>query len=273
MVNGRYHDFVELTDRGFQYGDGVFTTARVRSGRPVLLRRHLDRLSRDSRRLQIDIPDPAVIAREALEICSDCNHGVLKLQVTRGPGERGYRLPEEPKPTRALTVHPLPPDASRHRETGVRVRFCRHRLGWNMALAGVKHMNRLEQVLARSEWDDDAVAEGLMLDQAGHVVEGTMSNLFLVRQERLVTPLLDCCGVEGLMRGLILEIASKAGIPAESRRVPVAELADADEMFLTNSLIGVWPVIQLGDIPFAVGSLTRHLASLAEEIMAQETSD
>lgn len=273
MVNGRFQDWVGSSDRGFHYGDGVFTSAAVRSGRALLLDRHLARLARDCDQLSIPFPGTATLTEEAHRLCQARIEGVLKIQVTRGPGGRGYRLPDSPMPTRVLSLHPVPRYDSRLCEDGVSVRICDHRLGWNTALAGVKHMNRLEQILARAEWDDDSPEEGLMLDQDGSVVEGTMSNVFLVRRHRLITPLLDRCGVAGVMRGLLLEIASRLGIPVEQRRVKPSEFDDTDEMFLTNAVIGLWPVRRIETIELAVGPLTRRLVGAVDEILARETPD
>lgn len=270
MINGRFDTCVEPSDRGFQYGDGVFTTMPVRSARAVLLRRHLLRLARDCGRLRIDCPDLEILAGEARRICRDCSQGILRIQITRGPGRRGYRIPESPRPTRVLSVHSSPVDQSGRSENGIVVRICRQRLGWNTALAGVKHMNRLEQILARAEWSDDVHAEGLMLDQDDNVVEGTMSNVFLVRGGRLLTPRLDRCGVEGIMRGLVLELAEQAGIPTEQGSIAVGDLAVADELFVTNSVIGLWPVVQIDQVRLPVGKLSRRLAALVQHVMAGE---
>ncbi len=273
MVNGRLQDWVESSDRGFSYGDGVFTSTPVRSGKALLLDRHLARLARDCSRLSIAFPDTAILAEEARQICREHGEAILKIQVTRGPGGRGYGLPDSPRPTRVLGVHACPRYDSRLHEDGISVRICKHRLGWNTALAGVKHMNRLEQILARAEWNDDSAQEGLMLDHAGSVVEGTMSNIFVARKGRLITPLLDRCGVAGVMRGLILEIAASLGIPAEQRCIELPELAEADEIFLTNAVIGLWPVSRIETFMFSVGPLTRRLARSLSEILTREMTD
>lgn len=273
MVNGRFQDWVGSSDRGFQYGDGVFTSTPVRSGRALLLDRHLARLARDCGRLNIPSPSAATLGDEVRQICRQHPDAVLKIQVTRGPGGRGYRLPDPARPTRVLSIHPCPNFDARLNEEGVTVKICKHRLGWNTALAGVKHMNRLEQILARAEWNEESVQEGLMLDQVGNVVEGTMSNVFLARQRRLITPLLDRCGVDGVMRGLILEIASTLGIPAEQRRIGLSDLAEAEEIFLTNAVIGLWPVSRIETFTYAVGALTRHLARSVDEVLAGEVAD
>ncbi len=139
------------------------------------------------------------------------------------------------------------------------------RLGCNPGLAGVKHLNRLEQVLARAEWDDPSIVEGLMRDADGHVVEGTMSNLFAVLDGVLLTPELSLCGVRGIMREIVLETAARCGLAPVERKIPTEALLRADEVFLTNSLIGVWPVRRFESEEFPVGDVTRRLMGALEE--------
>jgi 4-amino-4-deoxychorismate lyase len=189
---------------------------------------------------------------------------VLKLLLTRGSGGRGYAPPPAPTPTRVLAVYPWPAHLCDNADKGVRVRVCCTRLGGSPALAGIKHLNRLEQVLARAEWSDE-YADGLMLDAQGDVIEGTMSNVLAVLDGRLVTPDVSRCGVAGVMRGLIMERARDI-LPTAVTRVSLADLVRATEVFLANSIIGIWPVTQLDteDIPgggrtYARGPITRQL--------------
>lgn len=270
LINGRSEQRVSWADRGFQYGDGVFTTLPVRGGHPALLARHIARLARDCDRLSLPFDCAAAVIEEAGRLGRSGSDGILKIQITRGSGGRGYRMPERPAPTRVLALHPPAGYDASIQTRGVRVRICRHRLGWNPALAGIKHTNRLEQILARSEWDDEDVEEGLMLDQGGFLIEGTMSNLFIVQEGRLVTPRIDRCGVAGVMRELVLEIAARLGIPAEQRRLRPADLDRADEVFLTNSVIGLWPVRRVQQRAFSVGSLSQRLASLVADEVGRE---
>ena len=260
LVNGEPTSCVDVRDRGFQYGDGVFTSLPVRQSRPVLLGRHLARLQCDCQRLSIPFPGRELLAREALGLARAGSNGVLKIQITRGPGGRGYRPPAPASPTRVLGLHPSPEYPPELWTEGVQVRFCRTRLSHNPGLAGIKHSNRLEQILARAEWDSDEIQEGLMLDQEGHVTEGTMTNLFLAKSGRVATPKLDSCGVAGVVRALILEAAAEFGLAIEETRLRPEAIYQADELFLTNSVIGVWPVRRLEDRSFPVGSVTREVS-------------
>jgi 4-amino-4-deoxychorismate lyase len=144
-------------------------------------------------------------------------------------------------------------------EVGVSVRWCRATLGENPQLAGIKHLNRLEQVLARAEWDDDADAEGLMCDCRGRVIAGTMTNLFVYAGGRLLTPRLDTCGVAGTVRAVVLRLAAQLDIEVAETDLGVSDVHCADGLFLTNALIGVWPVRMLGGRSFDVGRLPQGL--------------
>jgi len=212
LVNGQDIDTVSALDRGLQYGDGLFETLPVINGRPLHWQRHMQRLIHGCGRLGIPLPDVTALTIEAQRLCVGRNRAVLKLIVTRGSGGRGYRCPEHPAPTRIFALHSWPDYPENNWREGVRVRLCRIQLGSNPALAGLKHLNRLEHILARAEWDSDDIAEGLLFDRADHVIEGTMSNLFLVTAGQLVTPELSDCGVAGIMRDMIIESAGPCGL-------------------------------------------------------------
>lgn len=258
LVNGVATHFVDCLDRGFQYGDGVFTTTPVRHGRPIVLERHMARLARDAARLAIPFPHREIV-RDVSALIDEYPEGILKIQVTRGSGGRGYRVPDVPDSTRVISVHPPPHVDPQLTLRGGAVRICHQRLGCNRALAGVKHMNRLEQILARSEWSDADVFEGLMLDYDGNLIEGTMTNVFVVDQGVLTTPLLDRCGVDGVMRSLVLESAAREGYAVCERRIVPDEIKACSEIFLTNSVVGIVPVRRIEKDTFPVGQMTRAL--------------
>ncbi|MEE9251480.1 MAG: aminodeoxychorismate lyase, partial [Alphaproteobacteria bacterium] len=202
-------------------------------------------------------------------LCAGHGRCVLKIIVTRGAGGRGYRPPERPVPTRILSRHPWPDYALAAWREGVVARVCTTRLATQPLLAGIKHLNRLEQVMARREWDDPVISEGLMLDTDGFVVDGTMSNLFIVAGGRLATPDLSLCGVAGVMRAVVLEAAAKLEVPAEVIRITLDRVRAADEVFLTNSLIGIWPVRELDGTRYRLGGLARRLAEEVEAVSAR----
>ncbi len=259
LINGKPATQLSVLDRGFQYGDGLFETLAVTAGRPCLWERHLKRLELGCQRLGIPVPDPDLLLDEALRECAGQARAVLKIMLTRGEGGRGYRPAANPTPNRVVYCSPWPEHPSQAAEQGVVARLCATRLGRDETLAGIKHLNRLPQIMARREWDDPAIAEGLMLDREGHVIEGTKSNLFLLRGGELTTPDLSGCGVAGVMRELVLETAPKLGIPVTIRDIPATELDQADALFLTNSLIGIWPVRQLNEHSYQVEVIDRQL--------------
>jgi 4-amino-4-deoxychorismate lyase len=271
LIDGEETDRLPVADRGLQYGDGLFETVAIREGGPCLWREHYQRLSRGSARLGIPCPGSDLLLQECRHLMAGESTGVLKVTLTRGIGGRGYRPPERPRPTRILSLHPRPDYPSAWSEGGVAAIYCRTHLGENPILAGLKHLNRLEQVLARSEWRDPRIAEGLMQDGKGRVIGGTMSNLFLVSEDRLVTPRLDSCGIAGTVRALVLRIACDYGIEAVEADVRRAEVAAADGLFLTNALIGIWPVRRLGAKSMSLERLpTELLAAVREAVRTPE---
>lgn len=263
-IDGRESAAIAVLDRGLQYGDGCFTTLRVCAGRALFLAAHLDRLARDSARLGIPCPPSELLRDEVQGLMAQAGlkDGVLKLLLTRGQGGRGYRWPEPMQTTRVLSLHPGPSYPDANYQHGVRARTCTLRLGRNPQLAGIKHLNRLEQVLARHEWNDADIAEGVLLDSAGYLVEGCVSNVFWIKRQRLYTPRLDQCGVAGVMRGLILRWAAALDIPVTEVRARPAALFEADETFVSNSVIGLWPLRQLDQHRWlAPGLLTQQLSA------------
>ena len=248
LIDGVPADRIPVADRGLQYGDGLFETIAVVDGTPCLFDRHLARLREGCVRLSIPPPPEDELAAEALGLSRGVDRAVLKLILTRGEGGRGYRPPDPSRPRRILRLAPWPAYPDAWRSTGVRVRYCRTRLGHQPLLAGLKHLNRLEQVLARAEWNDLDIAEGLMLDLDGRVVEGTQTNLFVLQDGQLLTPALDRCGVAGVVRGLVLEAAWVLGFRVVEAALTPERLAAADALFLTSSLAGVWPVRELAGL-------------------------
>jgi 4-amino-4-deoxychorismate lyase len=258
LVNGR-SSCVDPSDRGLAYGDGVFETMAAHDGRIRWLELHLDRLEDGCRRLAIPPPERSLVAAEIAEHCPVAGRATVKLIVTRGPGARGYAPPETPSPTRILAISAWPDYPDSHYDTGIRVRVCRLRLGENPALAGLKHLCRLEQVLAQHELRGRDVEQGLLLDTSERVVGGTSSNVFAVRDGRLATPTLDRAGVRGVMRRAVLAAASELGVGATECDLSLADLVAADEIFMTNALFGIWPVAVLDDRRFSPGATTRRL--------------
>ena len=244
LVNGREDDRIDPMDRGLHYGDGLFETMAVQGGGVRFLDWHLERLADGAARLAIPLPEPNTLRAEIAAV-SVADRGIVKLILTRGAGERGYRPPPHPVPTRLVFGLPWPAPSPAAGTEGVRVGWCRMRLGRNPRLAGIKHLNRLEQVLGRAEWDDAAMAEALMMDDRDRVICGTQTNVFARIAGRWTTPALDQCGVAGVMRRAFISWAAARGQPVIERELPAGELAGAAGLLLTNAVIGAWPVCEL----------------------------
>lgn len=265
LVNGEYRDFISVTDRGLQYGDGLFETIEVQNGVALFLDQHLDRLQKGCSKLHIPAPSAELIKYDVqsllkkAQLSSHPTCCVLKIIITRGSGGRGYRQPDGIDPTRIASLHPFPNYPSSYQTQGINMRFCQTRLGLNPLLAGIKHLNRLEQVMARAEWNDSNTQEGLMKDINNHVIEGTMSNLFFVKEGILHTPLLSLSGVAGIIRDIIIKLAHRYGISVDENYCTPETLLAADEIFVTNSIIGIWPVKQLDANVYHVGPVTQQL--------------
>ena len=269
-IDGREARAVSALDRGLHYGDGLFETIACLEHRPRLLERHLARLEAGCRRLAL-ATDLAAVAAEVRELAAGAGRAIVKVLVTRGVATaRGYGPSGTERPTRITLRYAWPEDDAHLAQEGVRVRIAATRLGENPALAGLKHCNRLEQVLARAELRDAELAEALMFSSGGRLISGTMSNVFLVHQGRLATPRLDACGVAGVMRAAVLEAAAVAGIPAAEDALGALELERAEEIFLTNALIGVRPVRELQGAPREVGAVTRALQAQLAAVLARD---
>lgn len=258
LVNGKAVSSIDVRDRGLQYGDGLFETIAVHHGKPLLWERHMARLTLGADQLGIHPPSEALLRAEASELCANATRGVLKIIVTRGTSVRGYAVHGTGDSTRVLTLAAWPDYPQVFARDGVAICVCDTIISRNPALAKIKHLNRLEQVVARAEWRTE-YADGVMCDDGGRVIECTMSNIFMVSNGVLCTPEIVACGVEGVMRAVVLEAAKRLNIATQVGRITMSGLKAAQEIFLTNSLIGVWPVRQLQENDYAIGPVTRKI--------------
>lgn len=264
-VDGSPQQSLPLTDRTIHYGDGLFETIAVVAGQAQLLGPHLHRLERGCQQLAIPFLEWSQLQDELLSRSQLLVDGVLKVIISRGSGGRGYLAPHPSYPRRIVISSPYPPYPQDRLREGACLCLCQTRLACNPRLAGIKHLNRLEQVLARSEWTDAAIHEGVMLNLDGDVVEGTMSNLFWVRDGVLYTPKLDRCGVDGVMRSQVIDIAQQQGIEIVLCRSSLDACLQAQELFITNSLLGIWPVHRLSSSNYATGPYTQQLYQLLQQ--------
>ena len=257
LVNGQPAQCISPHDRGFNYGDGIFETIAVHGGEALCWSAHMARLRRGGTVLGIPVPDESLLQAEVAGLIAGCRRAVLKVVLTRGIGGRGYAPPADPWPCRVLSVHAWPESPAADPAAGVSLEICATLLSTQRVLAGIKHLNRLEQVLAKQELNALGCSDGLMQDADGRIIEATSSNLFLVGGATLVTPLLDHCGIAGIVRGEILARAGGWGMETRVCEVREADLQTADEMFLCNSIIGVRPVNRVRGREFAAGPVAE----------------
>ncbi len=257
LVNGEPGGQVSPFDRGLAYGDGLFETIAVRDGACRFLPAHLARLSASCARIGLPQPAADELAQEAATLIAADSCGTLKITLTRGTGARGYAPPPAPAVTRIVAFEPeaLPVVPA----AGIVARVCSTRVSENPRLAGMKTLNRLEQVLARAEWTDPRITEGLLLNARDEIICGVTSNVFVVTGDELLTPQLDRAGVHGVMRAKVMEIAAAAGAPARETRIPVAQLQDAAALFFTNSRLGLVPVAALDARHYAPNAMVTRL--------------
>jgi 4-amino-4-deoxychorismate lyase len=262
LINGTDSGGIAIDDRGLQYGDGLFETMAASEGRVRNLDLHLARLEEGCRRLRIPMPSQGLIGEECSRVLEGQGNATVKLIVTRGPGPRSYRPPADPSVTRIVSSAAPKPRGDTLPPLTVRV--CQTRLAQSPLLAGMKHLNRLEQVMACAEWDDPGIGEGLMLAMDGRLISATAANVFIVSGGRLVTPEIRDCGVAGVMRQVVLKAARDLGVPASIEDIRPEALDGADEIFVTNAVTGVRAVGELmGVRKWGVGEVTRALMTRA----------
>jgi 4-amino-4-deoxychorismate lyase len=230
-------DAIPADDRGIAYGDGLFETLRVHRGEVPWWNDHWSRLGLGAERLGIPLPDATRVRAEAALLFADGGDGVLKLLLTRGAGERGYAPPPNPVPTWIVSRHAVPAMTKR----GLNLHVCGIRIASQPALAGIKHCNRLEQVLARAEAERAGADEGLLLDAAGNAIGATAANLFASIDGRWVTPAIVDSGIAGVCRAMLL-----SALDADERALSLAQVEAADAVFLCNAVRGILTVARLG---------------------------
>lgn len=268
LIDGKETAAIPADDRGLTYGDGVFRTLVMRNGDPRWWPQQYAKLAADCQALKL-APPPESVCRDDLRRISrikpDC---VVRITITRGSGGRGYAMPIPSVPRRIVSASDLPETPAAAELHGARVRYCKQTLGLQPALAGIKHLNRLENVLARAEWSDPDIVEGLLCDSAGNVIAGTRSNVFIVENEKLVTPDLAQCGVAGVTRELIMASAARQGVACRVENIPRERLEAAACVLLVNSVIEVWPVAQIGSRQWRDFNFARRARKWLDEISA-----
>lgn len=262
LVNGEIYEFVHAADRGLNYGDGLFETIAVVNGQPRWWQDHMDRLAAGCEQLGLETPPQALLLREVHTVAAGNPRCVVKIVLTRGPGGRGYGPPGVAEMTRVVSSHPWPVEAP----SGITASECELRLAIQPRLGGIKHLNRLEQVLASAELENSGADEGILFDSEDYLISGIHSNLFLVFARQLLTPRLDRCGVRGVMRARILKSFRAR---CEQRRVSREMLEGASEVFMCNAVRGITPVLRIDRREYPVGPVTLELQQWLKESVGE----
>jgi len=268
-VNGIQSNTVSIQDRGFSFGDGLFETMRIYKQHIPLIDRHFKRLNSSLQKLDIFF-NTNEVKRKCQKIANEHNDATLKVIITRGQTERGYGTPHNTRPNIAISLFDRSKELSASTQDGIKIYVCQTQLARQPLLAGLKHLNRLEQVLAKQEVDKKGCIEGVILDTNSNVVEGVMSNLFMVVDSKLITPSLLESGVKGVQRDFILDQAGTIGVESTEKLFPINALKNADEIFLCNSNYGIWPVVEFNDKGYQIGQITRKLQKIiSKELFPQ----
>ena len=270
LVNGSPSDSISVNNRGFAFADGVFETLKVSSASIEFYDFHLARLKQGCERLKLNCDFSAIEADvKALLARNTLKEAVLKITVTRGFTCRGYAPDKNAGTDRLVSLQECNDDYEMLQSEGITTRLCETRLSENPLLAGIKHIARLENVMASGEWDDPAIHEGLMLSSSGKVISGTKSNVFIVKGECLYAPSLDRCGVKGTIREVVInKLCPVLQMKVIEKDIEIGDLLAAEELFICNSLAGILPVIKFEQHIKAIGPKTVLLQNaLRQEVI------
>ena len=258
LINGIDADFLNVHDRSIHYGDGVFETILCVDNKLYYWSQHFERLRSSAASLKIECPSEQRFLDDIAQLLTDnktqeSQSSVIKIILSRGVGERGYKIDRSSSVNRIVLLSSIEKEySSLLSETLLQGELfvCAQQVSINENLAGIKHLNRLENVMARNEWQDNtrqSYIDGLMLNANNHVIEGCMSNLFAVKGNKLFTPQLKQSGIKGVMRDTIIDVIAKNKLQLAVTDLTIDEIYDMDELFISNSLIGIKSVTKLGD--------------------------
>lgn len=273
LLNGKAGTHIPIQDRGLQYGHGLFETIAWRGNVLELWSEHMDRLCKGCARLLLPAPDTELLKTEALSLCYSLDCATIKITITSGESGRGYLTPRPVKPNRIVSCYVSNGSQCYNQLQSIAVTICKTRLATPAIQPGLKHLNRLEQVLAREEWaNDEPFKEGLMLDTTGNVVSGTMSNVFFVKNAQIYTNAIQQCGIQGVMRDFIIKLAVGLGVNVISTQFKLQELLVADEIFISNSLIKIQAVEAVNSSGYlAPGPITQKLWEQLQQQLSSVT--
>jgi 4-amino-4-deoxychorismate lyase len=257
LVNGEVVDHIDATDRSFQYGDGCFSTILTKYGQLQQWRFHQERIEACLNVLSIPLPDWSLVQLWIDKLCLSDAYAGIKIHISRGSGGRGYSAGGMVTPTVTISSFPYPSHYENLRQYGIELGICQNRLGLNPLLAGHKHNNRLEQILLKREMDRLGFIDGVALDLNDQVIETTMANIFWCKNGTLYTPCLTHSGVAGVQRRAILELAQSEHQRVEIGGFSLDQLCGADEVFISNSILQIAPVVRIAESRFSIGEVSR----------------
>ena len=267
QINGKLTNKISIEDRAVQYGDGVFETIAAKDRSLAFWKEHYQRLNKGCKILKIKCPSELFLRKEINKFIKKTkkNKFILKIIISRGIGGRGYNPPRNSKPTRILGIYDWPNYLEKNFTKGIMMDVCKTRISAQPFLSQIKHLNRLEQIIARSEWQNKSISESIMLDLNDNVIEGTMSNIFGIKKNIFYTPIIENSGVEGIMRGVILKLLKKNKKKYVIKKITLKEFLKFDEVFVCNSIFGIWPVIKVSKKKFSFGEKTKKIINLLSD--------
>lgn len=252
LINGHLADSIPVQDRGLNYGDGLFSTIHIENGEPQLWSFHVARLLDSCLRLQIPQPDVDLLYQQLKQLIDQdgLERACGKIILTRGVGGRGYSIQGCETPTSIISLHPYPQMYLQWQDEGIAIGVAEQRLGLSSLLAGMKTLNRLEQVLLKVELEERSLPEAVVLDETGFVREGVTANIFWRSGDDIFTPDLKLSGVCGVMRAFICSVYEQEGNPVRITNSTLDMVKQADEVWLTNALMGCVPVTGIEDVRY-----------------------
>ena len=273
LINGKFKDSISVLDRGLAYGDGFFETMQWIGKNSESLHgvefwdRHFKRITKSAKILKINIPNKNIFGKYKNKVLTAAHKkknykGILKIIITRGVGGRGYSYENNIRPTIIFIVFP---NSSTKIIKSVNVKICKSAISDNINISGLKHLNRLDSVQARSEWKDKKIFEGIFIDNKKNILEGTMTNVFFIKNQALVTPSIVSSGIKGIMREVVLAKGKKFFNEIIIRQIKQHEIENFDGMFLTNSIIKILPVKKFGKKKFAISNSTLKLINFFQK--------
>ena len=267
LINGEELSEVSIFSRNFQFGDGLFETCIGRDGKILFWSKNFDRLNFGCEKLNINKISESIWLHDikrALNLFTK-KHFILKLILSRGNSLRGYGYKDDIEPTRVVIISEM--QKSKVNKV-FSLEYSKSGYHSNPKLAGIKHCNRLEQILARSSLSSN---EAIMLDEKENVISVTQGNIYFIFENTLLTPKLDRCGVIGSRRSLILELARSIKLDAMESDISMDQIQKADEVFISNSVIGIQPISSIEGNKLSLNPLTEKIQK-AFYLKTQEVS-